>query len=378
MNDTRLLPADWDPKAAADKVMAGLVNVCLPQVKGAHDADIALAGHKAYIVYEANDRKAGEGASWDFIYAALAIVDLNTMKLQRVLTIAESEQAFDNLTLEKGACFVPRIVQINADTLRCIFASEQPGERQSTTYYRDFDLATETFRNEIHVFEIETRHGVFPMQPKHFYKQAADEGHVWPEKGYGMYLVDGIKKLAGRRYTMINNYPGAQNALGLISETFDRVTVMGNLLKPTEGMFTEASVNVLPDGRWRAIARQNNRDKGVMFSESRDGKTWTEFEYRDDFPNGWSSKPSFDKFNNVYYLGWQDAARVDGVGRSIYNVDISKDGEHWTRKYRFETDKSFQYPVFREHNGKIYVAVTQGNSSDSRKERVMFGLLEEL
>lgn len=373
-----LLPPDWNAKAEADQVLAGLFNTCEPQVKGAHDADIALTGGKAYVVYEANDEKSGEGASWDFIYAAMSIVDLKTMTLDRVLKIAESKQAFDNLTLKTGACFVPRIVQINDSTLRCIFASEQPGVRQSITYYRDFDVATETFHNEVHAFEIETAHGVFPMQPDHFYRQAADEGHPWPEKDYGMYFVDGIKPLAGKNYAMVNNYPGAQNALGLINESFDRVTILGNLIEPKEGMFTESSVNVLPDGRFLAISRQNNRDKGVVFAESSDGKTWSAHEYRDDFPNGWSSKTSFDKINGTYYMGWNDAERVDDVGRSIYNVDISKDGENWQRKYRFESAESFQYPVFREHEGKVYLAVTQGSDSNSRKERIMFGLLEEL
>ena len=94
--------------------------------------------------------------------------------------------------------------------------------------------------------------------------------------------------------------------------------------------------------------------------------------------DGANSKPTFDRFNDVYYLGWQDKTRVDNVHRSVFNVDVSHDGKSWQRKYRFETTKSFQYPTFHEHNGSIWLAVTQGDSDPSRKERIMFGKLEDL
>jgi hypothetical protein len=59
-------------------------------------------------------------------------------------------------------------------------------------------------------------------------------------------------------------------------------------------------------------------------------------------------------------------------------VDISRDGVTWERKYRFETAQSFQYPTFHEHEGAVWVAVTQGDTDESRKERIMFGKLETL
>ena len=62
----------------------------------------------------------------------------------------------------------------------------------------------------------------------------------------------------------------------------------------------------------------------------------------------------------------------------MFNIDISRDGKTWERKYRFETPKSFQYPTFHEHEGTIWLNVTQGDSSASRKERIMFGKLETL
>jgi hypothetical protein len=58
------------------------------------------------------------------------------------------------------------------------------------------------------------------------------------------------------------------------------------------------------------------------------------------------------------------------------NMDISEDGLNWERKYRFETDQSFQYPTFHEYNGGIWLTVTQGDTDSSRKERIMFGRLE--
>ncbi len=40
MNDS--LPSDWNPKQMGDRVLANLVNICLPGVKGAHDSDFLI------------------------------------------------------------------------------------------------------------------------------------------------------------------------------------------------------------------------------------------------------------------------------------------------------------------------------------------------
>ncbi|WP_461786538.1 sialidase family protein, partial [Prosthecobacter sp.] len=80
----------------------------------------------------------------------------------------------------------------------------------------------------------------------------------------------------------------------------------------------------------------------------------------------------------IYYLGWQEATSIQGANRSVFNVDISRDGRTWERKYRFETPQSFQYPAFHEHEGAIWLCVTQGDTDPSRKERIMFGKLEDL
>jgi hypothetical protein len=140
-----LVPAGWDPALAGDHVMEKLITVTAPQVKGAHDAEMVMVGERAYIVAEVNDVRAGESAGWPEIYATLSIVRLNPvqgepLQLEKVIPIAKGEQAFENETLPVGACFVPRIIQKDANTLRCYFTSEDPGKRQSQMWYRDFDV----------------------------------------------------------------------------------------------------------------------------------------------------------------------------------------------------------------------------------------------
>src|SRR4029079_12288151 len=131
-----LLPPDWNPVAAAQDVLEKLVNTSAPEVKGAHDAEMVIVKDRAYIVSEANDVKAGEAPSWPFIYATMSVMNLQTLKVEKIIPIAKSEQAFENETLPAGACFVPRIVKKDEHSLRSFFASEAPGQRQSQTWYR--------------------------------------------------------------------------------------------------------------------------------------------------------------------------------------------------------------------------------------------------
>jgi hypothetical protein len=137
-------------------------------------------------------------------------------------------------------------------------------------------------------------------------------------------------------------------------------------------------VNRLPDGTWMAICRQDGGNRNYVFTTSPDGRTWTLAEHRAFIPSGTNSKPTFDRFGGVYYLGRQDVAQIHGVHRSVFNIDVSTDGRIWQRKYRFKTEKSFQYPTFLEHDGTIYLTVTQGDHSPSRKEQIMFGWLEHV
>ena len=365
-----------NPKAQADKILARLVKVTDPVVKGAHDAEMALAGNHAYIVYEASDAEAGESPRRHDMYAGMSIVNLETLKVEAIIPFARSEQAFENEKLPPGSCFVPRIIQKDEKTLRCFFASEDPTARQSLTYYIDFDIPSRTFAKTIHRMKLKTSDGVFPMEPVHFYNDAQKHGFRQKPRDYGMYIFDSFKKIDGKICTVLNNYPGKQNALAVLEDSLDMITIIGHFNEPQRIKLSEAAINKLPDGTWMAIIRQDGGDRNYAFATSADGKTWAPAKFMDFVPNGASSKPTFDLINGVYYLGWQESTKINNAPRSVFNIYVSLDGKKWKPKYRFETDKSFQYPTFRQHNGRVWLTVTQGDTSGSRKERIMFGLLE--
>jgi hypothetical protein len=369
-----LLPADWKAKAAADRVLAGLVKVTAPQVKGAHDAEFACVGERAYVVAEANDQQAGESAGWPFIYATMSVVNLRTLAVEKVIDFARGGQRFDHETLPPGACFVPRILQKDATTLRCYFTSEDPGHRPSQLWWRDFDLASGQFAPTIHKARLQTAAGTFDFQPQYFHADAAAQGFTRKAVDSSFFVFDSFKRFEGRTYVALNNFTGQQNALALVHEDLATFEVLGHYCEPQSEALSESAVNRLPDGTWLAICRN---DRGnYHFTTSPDGRTWSVGQPRPFVPNGANSKPTFDRFHGLYYLGWQEATQIEGVGRSVFNLDVSRDGVRWERKYRFETAQSFQYPAFHEHEGAIWLSVTQGDSDPSRKERIMFGRLE--
>jgi len=365
-----LIPSGWDPALAGDEVMARLINTSAPRVKGAHDAEFVCVGDRAYIVTEANDVKAGESASWPYIYATMSIVNLKTLAVEKVIDFARGEQVFANETLPVGACFVPRIIQKDAKTLRCYFTSEQPGKRQSQMWHIDFNLERMAFENRIDRTKIKTAAGTFDMQPQYFHADAAAQGFQKPAKDAGLFIFDSFKNFDGRTYVALNNFPGKQNALSVLNAALDTFEVIGHFNEPQSEDLSESAVNRLPDGTWMAICRN---DKGnYHFTTSRDGRTWTGGREM-PFVLGSNSKPTFDRFGDVYYLGWQDAELIHRQRRTIFNIDVSRDGQKWERKYRFETPESFQYPTFHEHEGVIWLSVTQG----PLKDRIMFGKLEK-
>ena len=142
----KLVPANWNPKAAADKVIAGLIKVTAPEVKGAHGSKLTLIGDRAYVATLADNTTPGEKHDRDSVYSALSVVNLKTMTVEAFLTTAKSGQAFTNETLPRGACYASGTLLLNDHTLRCFFCSEQPGRGQSQMYYRDFDLRTQSLR----------------------------------------------------------------------------------------------------------------------------------------------------------------------------------------------------------------------------------------
>lgn len=376
LEKTQIVPAKWDPALAGDIVLQRLVNTSSPRVKGAHDAEFVCVGERAYIVTEANDLRAGESAGWPEIYATLSIVNLKTLALEKVIDFAKGEQRFENETLPVGACFVPRILQKDTNTLRCYFTSEDPGKRQSQMWYRDFDLKSGDFLPTIHKAKLKTAAGTFDFQPQYFHADAAAQGFTKKALDSSFFIFDSFKKFEGKTYVALNNFSGKQNALARVHEDLETFEVLGHYNEPQSEALSESAVNRLPDGTWMAICRN---DKGnYHFSTSADGKTWSVGKPLPIVPNGANSKPTFDKFGGTYYLGWQESTRIQGVGRSVFNVDVSRDGKTWERKYRFETPQSFQYPTFHEHEGAIWLVVTQGDKDASRKERIMFGKLEDV
>jgi hypothetical protein len=367
----KLLPPDWNAKAAGDRVMEGLVNISAPHIKGAHDAGVVIANDKAYVVAIANDVQPGENPEWFYCYASLSVVNVKTRAVEKTATVARSGQVFENETLPPGSCFVPRIIQKDPRTLRCFFASEAPKERQAQMWFTDFDIERGAFENRIHRAKLKTAGGVFDMQPKPFYDDAVANGFKREAKLYGLYLIDAFKVFDGKTYAVLNNYAVGLNALALLNPEMDMFEVLGHFNEPQNLKLTESAVNRLPDGTWLAILRQEGGNRNYVFSTSLDGRHWTPGEFRKVVPNGTSSKPTFNRFKDVYYLGWQESTRIAGVGRSVFNIEVSTDCVHWERKYRFESAQTFQYPTLSEYQGTIYLTVTQG-----QKERIMFGKLE--
>jgi len=367
----KLLPPGWNPKAAADEVLARLVRVSAPQVKGAHDAEFVCVGDRGYVVEHDNDVQPGHGAG-RAMYCVLTVVDLGTLQVKQTHLLAKAGQAFANVTLPDAQVFVPRIIRKDEHTLRAYFCS-QPEREQAVTWYRDFDLRTQTFADSIHKAKLKTAAGICDMEPRHFHADAVAAGFAKPAVRSGLYIFDAFKEFDGRHYVALNNFPGKQNALAVLHDDFATFEIIGHYNEPQAEQLSESSVNRLPDGTWMAICRN---DRGnYHFTTSRDGRTWSVGEPQPFVPNGLNSKPTFDRFGGVYYLGWQEKTTVGECSRSVFNVDVSRDGRTWERKYRFESPQSFQYPTFHEHEGTIWLSVTQSDHKGS-SDRIMFGKLE--
>jgi hypothetical protein len=377
MQPNRILPPCWDPRAAGAAVLERLVVVTAPEVKCAHDAEMALVGDHAYIVAEVNELRAGESSDWPEIYAAMSIVNLKTLAVEAVIPFARSEQVYANAVLPVGQCFVPRIIQKDAQTLRCYFASQDPGRREAQMWHIDFDLETRAFDSRIFKTQLKTAFGVCDMQSRALHADAAALGFGRPPVDHGLYLFDSFKVFDGRTYVALNNFPGKQNALAVANAALDTFEVVGHYNAPQDAGLSESAVNRLPDGTWMAICRADHATT-YQFTTSRDGVAWASAASRPWAPNGANSKPTFDCFGDVYYLGWQEATTIHGVARSVFNLDVSRDGATWERKYRFETERSFQYPTFREHVGVIYLCATQGEPGVGGKTHIRFGVLEAL
>lgn len=235
-------------------------------------------------------------------------------------------------------------------------------------------MRTLEFEQSIHKAKLKTAAGIFDMQPCHLHTDAAAKGFRRPAHSHGLYIFDSFKVFDELTYVALNNFPGKQNALALLHDDRATFEVLGHYNEPQTEQLSESSVNRLPDGSWLAICR--NDTGNYHFANSNDGKTWTEGRELPVVSNGDNSKPTFDRFGGIYYLGWQERTEIDHCRRSVFNIDVSKDGNVWERKYRFETPNSFQYPTFHEHDGVIWLSVTQSDHKGST-DRIMFGKLEK-
>ena len=368
-----LVPQWWDPALAGDLVMRRLIRVSAPQVKGAHDAEFVCVGERAYIVEHDNDVQPGHGAG-AAMYCVLTVVNLKTLMVEKTNLLSKAGQVYSNATLSNAQVFVPRIIRKDEHTLRTYFCS-QPSKEQAVTWYRDFDLRTQRFEDGIEKAKLKTAAGVFDMEPRFFHADAAAQGFTRAPVRDGLFIFDSFKEFEGRRYVALNNFPGKQNALAILHDDFKTFEVVGHYNEPQSEQLSESAVNRLPDGTWMAICR--NDAGNYHFTTSKDGKAWTVGKPLPFVPNGLNSKPTFDKFGEVYYLGWQENTRINGCGRSVFNVDISRDGKTWQRKSRFESPQSFQYPTFHEHEGAVWLSVTQSDHKGTT-DRVMFGRLESV
>ena len=277
-----LLPAGWDPALAGDVVMQRLTKVTTPQAKGAHDAEFVCVGDHAYIVEHDNDVAPGHSAG-AAMYCVLTVLNLKTLRVEKTLLLAQAGQAFANVTLPDAQVFVPRIIRRDEHTLRTYFCS-QPAKEQAVTWYRDFDLRTQTFEDSIHKAKLKTAAGVFDMEPRHFHADAAAQGFTKPSVNRGLYIFDSFKEYDGRRYVALNNFPGKQNALAVLHDDFTTFEVIGHYNEPQSQQLSESAVNRLPDGSWMAICR--NDAGNYHFTTSQDGKAWTIGEPKPFVPNG--------------------------------------------------------------------------------------------
>jgi hypothetical protein len=238
-----LLPAGWDAKAAGDKVMAGLIKVSGPAVKGAHDSHLVIVGERAYVVAEANDRQGGEAADLALrLRPPFRSSTSATERLLDVMTIARSEQAFANETLpvRRRASSRASVRSVRRALAACRFASEAARQTpRSQTYYRDLDLGTMTFEPEIHRMKIRTADGVFDLQPQHLHADAAKQGFLRKPSDAGLYLFDNFKDFDGRTFIAINNYLGAQQALCTLNATADTLEIVGHFNGPGGPSLTE-------------------------------------------------------------------------------------------------------------------------------------------
>ena len=360
---------NYSPEKAGDEVIKSMITVTDSVVKGAHDAHFLIHDGKAYIVYEANDVKEGEAAEWDFVYCAMSIVDLKTGAVE-VKIISRGEQAFANETLDVGATFVPRIIKKDENTLRIFFTSERPSVRQSLMYYIDYDVKSGTLNQNVYRMKLLTPEGKVDFTPKAYYDLAIAAGMECFSSDHSAFIFD-IMEYDGKKYVALNNFAGKQNALGMLNDTLDCISVIGHFgVGNSKVQLSESGIMRKNDGTWMSIIRNDKTSTNTTygggtttgtnagtfeyyFSYSADGVKWSTPRTEDFCAGGTNSKPTLNNFAGTYFMGWNTYS-TNIWSRTIFNFDYSTDGENWTRLYKFAPTTSFQYPEFFMYDNEIY------------------------
>lgn len=120
------------------------------------------------------------------MYCVLTVVNLRSLTVEQTIPLAKAGQAFANATLPDAEVFVPRILRIAENTLRCYFAV-QPACAEALTWYRDFDLRSQQFEQAIHKTRLKTAAGTFDMTPGAFHADAVAHGFRKPACDHGLY-----------------------------------------------------------------------------------------------------------------------------------------------------------------------------------------------
>lgn len=333
------------------------------KMKGVHDAQFVIVADRAYAVYEANDVMPGESHEWDFVYAAMTVVDIIKNSVIKTVKFAYGERQFKNLKLPHGCAFVPRIIKKDEKTLRVFFASIDEGVRPQLTYYMDYDLEREEFTDEIYVLDILTDRGRMAFTPEIFREVALRAGHACFERSIGAYLFD-IEDYGDVKYICLNNFATGQNALAKFNDGYDCIEILGHIGEGMDGFkTTESGIAKLNDGTFMAVLREEY-SKQYYFSYSLDGREWTYPIKKAFAADGCNTKPTLNNFDGTLFMS------VAVNDRSCMRLSFGYDGEHWKELLEVQSPTTFQYPSFVYYENEIYYTATTGN-----KEQIVFGKL---
>ena len=357
----------------ANQILCNMVRVTQRRMRGTHDAQMVIVRGIAYIVYSANDIRPGEGYSGPEEYCAMSLVDVAENRLIATKEIAVPSQGFANTQLKAGACFVPRILQKDENTLRCFFLSMDVQNRETESWYRDYYISEGCFSDCIYPLWMETAQRKIRLSPTPFYEEAKKQGFSKALTQDGPYLFDVDKVIDGKRYVMLNLYSGQLNALAEFNDALDTLRIHSFIIEPQHEGLCEAAIEKRPDGHFVAILRNDVGNQNYRFALSEDGLNWTAANEWPIVENGSNSKPFLYRYGDLYCMGWQEKPE-----RSRFNIDVSYDFKHWIRAFAFnDLDFSLQYPSLYEWAGMLYICGTHGRLGGGYdlRDSIYFGQL---